>query len=86
MDNKNLITLIKEFKFRLDYVDNEEKILCYDKRIDQFFTMKKEFYEILCLLKAPIVIEEIYNCNKVSKSNIELLLKGLNYRSLLRRV
>lgn len=78
------IMLNKKLKFRIESVDNERIIFCYDERINEYFAMDEKYYDALNLLKDGISEESfLLKCDKI---NPDLLIRGLKYRKLINEI
>lgn len=77
---KKLI-LNNKLRFRLENVDNENIIFCYDERINEYFAMDAKYFEALKLLENGIIEKDFISaCNNI---NPDLLIRGLKYRKLI---
>ena len=74
------LMLSKKLKIRLENVDNESIIFCYDERINEYFAMDAKYYDALKLLEAGVCEKEL---TTMYGNSCDLLLRGLRYRKLL---
>lgn len=73
--------LTQKLKFRLENIEDENIIFCYDERINEYFAMDSKYYSALNLLENGICKDELLD--KCKDVDVDLLLRGLLYRKLL---
>ena len=75
------IQLEAALKFRLENVDGQDIIFCYDERINEYFAMDAKYYSALVLLSKGITEQDLFA--QQNDLNIDLLVRGLRYRKLV---
>ena len=74
------LILNSKFQFRMEELDGDKVIFCYDERIDKYFVMDAKYYNSLILLQNGIDKDAFFQQSNIDS---DLLVRGLMYRSLL---